>query len=641
MIAQPSVPDRSEASPSESDGVHSKGLALLISSAVIFTVALLAVVALGFAGMEISNITRTYATGEAQYSKAQKEAVIVLMRFAQSGAEADYARFKTSLSVLHGDRKARLALEAVPADLDAAREGFLQGRNAPQDISTLIVGFRLFHKWPPFAQAVRDWRIADQQFLRMEQLGEEIRAVVETGATATPAQMAEIAQLDQVSTLSEQRFSDQMGRVAREAIGKAYLAVGVLSLVICVIGVWVVWRLQRVLVQAGAQLAVGKRLAEEANLAKGEFLASMSHEIRTPLTGIIGFTDLLKRVDDLPQRAVTFANRIETAGQALLVVVNDILDYSKIDAGKIELEPRAFDPASFIAETAALISAQVEHKGLGLVIEHEGGLPDAVIADPARLRQILLNLLNNAVKFTAEGEIRIVAGHSGDQLRISVSDTGIGIAADRLHRLFQRFSQADGSVNRRFGGTGLGLAICKNLAELMGGEIDVETKEGVGSTFWFSVEAPGADGVDLLAGVEPLAVEVRPARILVVDDTAINRELIQAMLTPFGHRLVEASGGEDGIEAARHGKFDVILMDLQMPGVDGLAATAAIRSRCEFNRTTPILAISANVLPSQVAACLAAGMDDHIAKPINPAELLVKISAWTARADHRTPVAAE
>lgn len=609
----------------------------------IFVVALMMVVGLGFAGMEVSNIARAYVAGEAQYSKAQKEAVIELMRYAQTGSEDDYSKFQTSLGVLHGDRAARLALEARPVDLRRATEGFLQGRNAPQDVPALIVGFRLFHTWPPFAEAVRDWRTADAQFIRLERLGEQIRREVRAypGAMASPTQLSEVARLDRLATVSERRFSDQMGRVARRAIALAHLAVGLLSLMIGVVGVMIGWRIQGVLVQASAQLAEGKRLAEEASQAKGDFLASMSHEIRTPLTGIIGFTDLLRKVDGLPARAKTFADRIDTAGQTLLVVVNDILDFSKLDAGCIELEPQAFELEAFVAETIALLSAQAEHKGLELSADLGADLPRAVFADPARLRQILLNLLNNAIKFTVRGRVTVAVRHDGETLRIAVVDTGMGIPADRLHRLFQRFSQADGSVSRQFGGTGLGLAISKNLAEQMGGGIGVETREGVGSTFWFTVTAPVAEAPKTHVSLDAIADACDAARILVVDDTEINRELISAMLAPFGHSLVLACGGAEGVEAARCMPFDLILMDLQMPGVDGLAATRAIRATSECNRRTPILAISANVLPAHVTSCRAAGMDDHIAKPINARELLTKIAAWTGATVQAEAIPAE
>ena len=236
--------------------------------------------------------------------------------------------------------------------------------------------------------------------------------------------------------------------------------------------------------------------AEAATLAKSEFLANMSHEIRTPLTGIMGFAGLLEEQADLSPEARTYVSRIATGSRTLLTVVNDILDFSKIEAGQVELDAQAFDPARFVLETVELVSAQAEEKGLELCTAIDGHLPPAVSADGARLRQVLLNLLTNAIKFTEAGDVTVTLGHEaadGGRLRIAVTDTGVGIAPERLHRLFQRFSQADGSISRQYGGTGLGLAICRSLATLMGGETGVESIEGKGSRFWFTVGAPACE----------------------------------------------------------------------------------------------------------------------------------------------------
>jgi PAS domain S-box-containing protein len=386
-----------------------------------------------------------------------------------------------------------------------------------------------------------------------------------------------------------------------------------------------------------AVLIEARNAAEAATVAKSEFLANMSHEIRTPLTGMLGFAGLLEDLDGLPPTAKTYVDRIATSGQALLSVVNDILDFSKLDADRIELDPHPFDPAALVSETLELVGAEAARKGLLVSSEIQGMLPAAVYADGARVRQVLLNLLTNAIKFTEKGAVSVTAGYLAEsgRLRISVTDTGVGIPEDRLGRLFQRFSQIDGSTTRQYGGTGLGLAISKGLVEKMNGQIEVESREGEGSTFWFTVDAPPTELEQAPAAPARRLPDdgVAAARILVVDDVVVNRELVRTMLSPFGYDLVEAASGAEAVAAAMAAPFDLILMDLQMPGMDGLSATRAIRQTCEANRATPIVALSANVLPVHLAECAQAGMDDHIAKPIVPAELLTKIARWTAPSD--------
>jgi PAS domain S-box-containing protein len=389
------------------------------------------------------------------------------------------------------------------------------------------------------------------------------------------------------------------------------------------------------------ELMAAREAAEAATLAKGEFLANMSHEIRTPLTSIMGFSGLLKDVADLPENAHHYVQRISTAGQSLLSLVNDILDFSKLEAGQVELDPQPFDPAALLSETTQMLAVQAANKGLTWRTEIDGDLPSLILADGARLRQVLINLLGNAIKFTAKGGVTVRLGYEASgsgRLNVWVVDSGVGIPAGRLDRLFQRFSQVDGSVSRTYGGTGLGLAICKSLVELMGGEINVTSREGHGSTFWFAVDAPlveasGAEHPDSVDAAFVEDHERRPAHILIVDDLAVNRELIRTMLTPFGHSFEEVDNGADAVRAALRSAFDLILMDLQMPGMDGFEASRMIRATAALNRTTPILALSANVLPAHIDASRAAGMDDHLGKPIVPAILAAKVAMW-AGAEH-------
>ena len=387
-----------------------------------------------------------------------------------------------------------------------------------------------------------------------------------------------------------------------------------------------------------AELDQARARAEAAAAAKSAFLANMSHELRTPLTSIIGFARLLGERDGLDTDAKHYAGRISDASEALLAIINDVLDFSKLEAGQVTLERAPVSVRRLADETTGLISIQAAAKDLKLRIKLDEGVPEHVVGDVARLRQVLLNLLSNAVKFTHAGSVTVKAAWKPDEdgpggrLRLSVCDTGDGIEKEKLDRLFERFSQADVSINRTHGGTGLGLAISKGIVELMGGRIGVSTRPGKGSTFWFEVP--------LEVGQRQAEVEHADAgldfpvlRVLVVDDTDVNRELVKLMLQPLGCQVEEASGGADGVKAAVTQAYDLILMDVRMPGVDGLEATRVIRATSRLNRRTPILALTADVQPENTQACLAAGMDDVLAKPIVPQQLLTKIAEWGAKAE--------
>lgn len=369
--------------------------------------------------------------------------------------------------------------------------------------------------------------------------------------------------------------------------------------------------------------------AEAAALAKGEFMATMSHEIRTPLNAIVGFAGLLRRRRDLDDEAQRYLGHISAAGDALLDLVNDILDFSNLDAGQMALDPQAFMLEPYIREVVDRLSDDAAAKGLAVTLQISPRTPARVTADRDRLGQVLLNLTGNALKFTDLGAIDIRVDYDGGRLRIEVADTGPGIPLDRQNQLFRRFSQIKGAIGGDPGGAGLGLAISKGLVELMGGEIGLTSAEGAGATFWFTIVAPEASGEpDAAAPISAMAFP--PRHLLVVDDGAVSRELIRALLDPLGFTFEEASSGPEAIEAALRSHFDLILMDLHMPDMEGLEAVRAIRARSAINRHTPILAVSANVLPREVSEGLAGGINDHIAKPIEPAVLLQKLSHWLA-----------
>ncbi len=374
------------------------------------------------------------------------------------------------------------------------------------------------------------------------------------------------------------------------------------------------------------ELEGARRLAEQAKEEKATFLSNMSHEIRTPLHSIIGFTDLLLEDGSFapPQRRQL--ELIQNSGFALLTVVNDVLDFSKIEVGKVELEREVFALEVLANIAVSIVLGAADAKGLEMHARLDPRLAKYHRGDQHRLRQVLLNLLSNAVKFTSAGAVTLdvtqVHGTGETQrIRFEVSDTGAGIAQEKQSRLFQEFSQADASVSREYGGTGLGLAICKRLIELMSGDIGFESSEGGGSTFWFEVELPLADAPPERPRTAAISSRRKTATILLVEDLPMNQELACAILRRAGHEVDVANDGGEAVAAVQKRAYDLVLMDIQMPMVDGITATRLIRQLPGSQGQVPIVAMTANVLPEQVKECVRAGMNGHVAKPIKQAEL--------------------
>lgn len=623
--------------------------------------------------MDVLSSVRSFVGGEGLWSKAQKNAVHNLHQYAFTRERRYFLSFEKNLQIPLGDRQARLAMEQPIPDYNKAFEGFVKGGNHSEDIPGLINLITRFHQVPHLTRALEVWRLADLRMDEFINAGYALDTAIQKNDTALVNDALEkIDKLNDRLTSLEVQFSNVLGEGSRwlEHLLMLILVITVLTVESCGLFLTVSFTrtLSRNLRELGmaanevgrgnfshlapvhakdelGQLAeainkmtldlkksIGQRdEAEQASKVKSLFLANMSHEIRTPLGVIIGLTEILKDPQVGWEDRQRYIDTIERTGKNLNRIINDILDISKVEAGHLEIEKTQFTLEEFMSDLQSLLQIQAEKNNNIILFTALGVLPKYVVTDRTRLRQILVNVVNNALKFTKNGKITIYYTADNEHLYFDITDTGIGISSEFKKDLFKNFSQADGSTTRVHEGTGLGLALSKRLSQALGGDVVLLRSEiGVGSTFRVSIandqrEVRSTNHESQTKKIDLQNVGVKGKKVLIVEDIKENQLILQMYLNRYGMVPDFAENGKVALDKVASGNYDVILMDMQMPVMDGYTATKALRQK---GYDKPIIALTAHAMKEDRDRCLQAGCDEYLTKPIEAATLYATLSRF-------------
>lgn len=630
---------------------------------------------------------RSYVGAEGLWSKAQKDAVYNLQKYGASHDEKDYAAYMAFLKVPLGDRKTRLELLKPNPDFDIAREGFLEGRFHPDDIDGAIKLVRRFHSVYYIARAISFWTKGDTMISQLQLIGDNLHREI-TATSPSPEKINNILkQIDPLNdkiTKIEDDFSYTLGAGSRWLTGLILKLLFGLVLTVEISGLSITILVSRgiakglneiivsaqkiakgdfnirakafsqdeigtlansfndmtdkleqnisALKQSEEDLHKAKVLAEQSVVIKDHFLANMSHEIRTPMNAIIGFTALLEN-STLDEEQKQYIDAIKVSGKSLTTIINDILDYSKIEAGKIVFENIPFSVNKIFDTLHVLFQQRAEDKKLDLNFHVAKNIPHLIVGDPTRLNQVLSNLIDNALKFTEKGLVEILALPRDENeetitIEFRVKDSGKGIPANKQAIIFERFTQESAETTRKYGGTGLGLSIVKNLVELQNGNLSLKSEVNIGSVFSFFITyKKNKASRERHEDDTPIAdtTERKKLHILYAEDNQLNQMLVLQFSKKFGFDTEIAANGKIAVDKMREKRYDLILMDIQMPEMDGYEATRIIRAK--IDSTIPIIALTAHAMSGEKEKCLALGMNGFIIKPFDPKELNDRIIA--------------